>query len=299
MEFVFNDYSVDAQFTSVEEFVDILAEKTIPVLEFLNVRGDILLKSYESYGRPITSKVTMYDFLKSNHFRGFPEAQKLKSLLNKLIVNPFWETDAKTDRSSLYYCEFVGSFSGDSPNCFSEAFERDKLLLSVEHSKFNSNEIGFQKNGELQKIHNIINKEIASKVLFLKNDITFVEFLLGVIGDRDVIFYSNGSSYYADELWYDGNLTYEDAIKIEKDLKVLVDSKKTGTVLSRLTDSITYRTTTYMEFRTTLKDGREFRMFYYIDGSKWVFLDTLIKKTNETPLSVKKRTCDLIDKYKK
>ena len=133
----------------------------------------------------------------------------------------------------------------------------------------------------------------------MNNCITFIEFLSGVDGDRNVIFYSNGSSYYADELWDAGDLTLEDAVQIEEDFKLLIDSKKTGTVLSRLTDSITYKDTTYMEFRTTLKGSREFRMFYYIDGSKWIFFDTLIKKTGETPLHAKRRTRGLISKYKK
>ena len=45
MEVVFNDYSVDAQFSSVEEFVDTLVDKTIPILQTLSGRGDLLLKA--------------------------------------------------------------------------------------------------------------------------------------------------------------------------------------------------------------------------------------------------------------
>ena len=299
MEVVFNDYSVDAQFSSVEEFVDTLVDKTIPILQTLSGRGDLLLKAYNSYSRVITDQVTLYDFLISSKFRGFPEAQKLKSLLSNLISDPFWESDSKTEVDAKYCCEFTGSFDGTCPNCFSEALERDRLLLSAEHTNFKTDEIEIQKNAELRKIYNFFNKKNAFKILFLNNCITFIEFLSGVVGDRNVIFYSNGSSYYADELWDAGDLTLEDAVQIEEDFKLLIDSKKTGTVLPRLTDSITYKDTTYMEFRTTLKGSREFRMFYYIDGSKWIFFDTLIKKTGETPLPAKRRTRGLISKYKK
>lgn len=299
MEVVFNDYSLDSQFSSIEDFLDSLIDNTFVILKYLSEQDNLLLKSYETYSRPVTSMESIYDILVSQKYRGFPEIRKLKSLLVQLSSEPFWQSNVRTDETATYHCSFLGDFFGTSPNCFSEAVERDKFLLSIKHDNFEIDLIDVKKNGKTQTIYNLFDKKNAAKKLFSNGNMTFVNLLSCIIEDEEIVFCSNGSHYYADELWNNGDLSKEDVLKIANDFEILIEGKKTGKILARLTDSITYGKDTYMEFRTTLKDGREFRMFYYVDGCKWVFLDTLIKKTEATPLSVKKRTCKLLGDYKR
>ena len=59
MDVVLNDYAIDSQFSSIDNFVDSLAEYTLPALDFLKNKSGILLKSYETYGRKITDDETI------------------------------------------------------------------------------------------------------------------------------------------------------------------------------------------------------------------------------------------------
>ncbi|MBO4976667.1 MAG: hypothetical protein J6C54_02845 [Lachnospiraceae bacterium] len=299
MEVVLNDYAIAGQFRNIEDFVDSLVENTFPVLDCLRNKSTILWKSQETYSKYITERETIYNFLCSQKFYGFPEAQKLRRLLGELVDEPFWESDSKTDRDSFYSCDYIGEFNGEQPNCFSEALERDGVTVSFEHKDFMVDEVYIKKNRNSQKIFNLYNKVSAGRILFLKDLIGFSELLLSGIRDQSILFYANHSKYYADEYYDNGKLSKNDALAIQKDFQVFAEGRENGNVLGRFTDAITYKNITYCEFRTTITNSREFRLFYFVDGNKTVFLDSLIKTTQATPDHVKERTYTLIKQYKK
>ena len=97
MEIVFNDYSLDSQFDNSDAFADSLFEYTLPLLDVLKDSSSLVLKKFESYNLHITPKMTLNDFLTSNQFRGYSEAQKLRSLLVDLRDEPYWEENPKTE----------------------------------------------------------------------------------------------------------------------------------------------------------------------------------------------------------
>lgn len=299
MEIVLNDFSIAAQFKNVEEFVDSLVEETFPVLDSLKGKGTILFKSQETYSHFITETETVYSFLCSRKFFGFPEAQKLRTLLGSLMDEPYWEWSSKTEQDAVYFCNHIGEFLGNSPNCFSEALERDGLMVSFYHPEFQTEEFEIFKNAQKEKIRNLFDKKSAGKAMFLKNCMGFSELLLSGWKGQDIIFYSKNNKYYADECFDNGQLSQKDVESIQEDFLSFITGRENGTVLRRFSDSISYRDLTYNEFRTTLANSREFRLFYYIDGAKMVFFNTLIKTTQTTPNHVKEKTYLLIKQYKK
>ena len=158
MEIVFNDYSLDSQFDNSDAFADSLFEYTLPLLDVLKDSSSLVLKKFESYNLHITPKMTLNDFLTSNQFRGYSEAQKLRSLLVDLRDEPYWEENPKTETSATYMTCYTGAFTGDNPNCFSEACERDKIILSIEHNAFKTESLSVAKNNTFETINNFYNK---------------------------------------------------------------------------------------------------------------------------------------------
>lgn len=298
MDVILNDYSIDSQFPSVESFVDSLAENTLPTLECLKNCNGRLLKSYETYSRKITDEETIYSFLHSRQFGGFSEIQKLRSLLGEWVSEPYWEDDSKTEKDSTYSCKYSETFSGEQPNCFSEALERDGVISSLQHPDFQNDTLELVKNGENHHIYNIYDKKSMGKILFLNDCIGFTELLMCGHNKRKVCFFSKNGKYYADEYFDNGRLSKKDAITIKEDFDLLMTGRENGNVLNRFTDSITHKKMTYCEFRCTLSDKKQFRIFYYVDGEKWVFFDSLMKTTSTTPNHVKDQTYDLIKQYK-
>ena len=298
MEVILNDYSLDEQFDNIEEFVDSLVNSTFLALGYLENKSSVLLKSYNTYDDKICESISVYDFLSSQDFMGFPEAQKLRSVLSKLVAEPFWNDNSKTDKKATYKCDKIGVFGGDDSNCFSEALERDKIILSFENSDYKIEKILISKDGTDYQLYNLYDENSAAKNLFLLNQIGFVEFLQQGLRGVDIDFYLHGSKYYADECYERKELSKKDVLSIKEDFNMFIKGKMQGNMLDRLSDSIKYKELTYNEFRTSLSGKREFRIYYYIDGRKWVFFDSIIKKTETTPEHVKKQTYELIKKYR-
>jgi phage-related protein len=69
-------------------------------------------------------------------------------------------------------------------------------------------------------------------------------------------------------------------------------------VTSRFSKSIAYKKKKYFEFRTTISDDREFRIFYIQGDEGVIFLYPLIKKTGKTPDSILEIIEDLAKRYR-
>lgn len=297
MEVVLNDYSLDAQFDNIDDFVDSLVKNTLLVLRYFEESSNLLIKSYCTYDKKISHTVSVYQFLTSQQFMGFSEAQKLRSVLGKLVDEPYWNDNPKTVINAQYKCDKIGDFSGQEPNCFSESLERDKLILSFEHNEYKEESIPILKNKVAYNLYNLFDENSTIKNLFLLKQIGFVEFLVYSYRNYDVEFYANGSKYYADEYYDNGALSQHDVLHIKEDFDKMIKGRMRGNMLPRLLDSISYRNITYNEFRTSLTNNREFRIYFYMDGKKWVFFDSIIKTTESIPEYVKNKTYNLIRAY--
>ena len=294
MEVVFNDYSLDSQFGSSDAFADSLTEYTLPLLEILKEGGSLILKKFQSYDLRVTQEMTLNDFLTSNQFMGYSESQKLRSLIVGLRDEPYWEENPKSDPSATYMTDYMGIFSGENPNCFSEAYERERMLLSVEHDDFKNESISVKKNDELANISNFYNKQSSLVALFRRNHISFSEFLFHLSDGIKVSFFKSGGEAYIDKEFKSLQLSGNDVFKIIEYYKRWLIGIRTGAMMAHLTDSIHHRGCTYSELRVTLDDKREFRLFYKQFGSQYVFFNMLLKDTPETPEQTKDKTYSLI-----
>jgi len=86
-------------------------------------------------------------------------------------------------------------------------------------------------------------------------------------------------------------------ITIRDDLLIMLSNVASGEK-SRFSKSITHKKKKYFEFRTTISDDREFRIFYIQGDEGAVFLYPLIKKTEQTPDSVLKIIEELARRYR-
>lgn len=298
MEVIINDYSIDSQFDTIDDFVDSLVRNTFGVLKLLENKENSLLKSYMTYDKHITKDITVNMFLSSQKFMGFAESSKLKNLLIQLTDEPYWQDSLQTDEAANYQCENLKEFFKDKPNCLTEALERDKVILSFEHKAFQNTCISIFKNGNATEIYNLYNKNNAAKKLFLIGEIGFADYLLSNIPVSSIrVLLYNKNSCYINEYYDNRDLSKEDVITIKEDFDLFVAGINGQPMFPRLTDSITYKGITYNEFRTTISNNREYRIFYKLDNRVVILFNTLIKKTQTTPNHIKQQTYDLIKNY--
>lgn len=297
MEIVFNDYSLTAQFATDEDFIDSLIKYTFPLLDMLKKCSSIVLKRYDTYNLKVTTKISLYDLLTNNRYRGYSELQKLRVLLADLTDKPYWEEQPKTKTSSVYSTEYTGCFSGETPNCFSEAYERDNIILSIENECFKNNTIAIEKDNKNDYINNFYDLNSSVEVLFQKGKISFSDLLHSISNGVDISFYMHNKSVYIDNEFNDENFSTEDVAKIVQYFKNWIFGITTGSMMSHLTDSINYKGLSYNEIRITLDSKREFRIFYKLFGSKYVFFNLLLKDTPATPKHIKAKTFALITKF--
>ena len=112
-----------------------------------------------------------------------------------------------------------------------------------------------------------------------------------------VAFFESNNEIYVDRELRNSDLSNSDMLKIAEYYERWIFGIKTGEMISHLTDSIQHKGISYNEFRVTLDDKREFRMFYKLFGSQYVFFNLLLKDTPTTPDQTKDKTCSLIKKY--
>lgn len=296
MDTIFNDLSIDEQFQDADEFVESLHDKTLPVLAHLKKNDNaLLIKSQNIFSRNIFHNKKFGDFI-SIDANSYAELTLFKHLLVNLIDDPFWEQSPKTDVNAQYSSDFTGIFTGQAPNCLSEALERKCNVFSLEHQSFNSNTIDVLKEDNSTSIPNFFNYESLSEILFVNKEIGFCEYLLSKKYETDISFLSNNNKYYADSCFNDGEITIDDTFNIYKDFKQHISYIVSGTP-SSFTKSITHKGITYFEFRSKLSGKREFRIFYTRKNSKIIYLNSLLKKTQTTPDHVKDYTIKLIKEH--
>ncbi len=291
MDIILNNYSLDGQYHSVDEFMDNLSNDILPILKSAKEHGGIINKNMEFFRANITKEKCLNDLL---HIKtgsiNYTELTLLKRYLVEMIDEPYWEENMMTDSKAEYSCDYTK----DIPNCFTETYERKGVLLSFAHEKFLIESLSILKNKNRFFIDNCTNYENFCKVLFNKRKIGFADLLLGYHYERKIEFYKKDDM---NELYEKGTLTKEDVINIVNDLKRMI-SNITNHISSRLSKNFTYKKESYYEFRTSISDGRELRIYYIQIEQTIVFLFPYIKKQQEIPYVILNKIAEVTKQYK-
>lgn len=289
MSVIINDFSLDGQFNEIETFIESLFDNTIPMLDILESLKIQMLSSYSIYDLKVTESTTLYDIIK---IKGVPEITKFKKQLNELFFDePFWEAEPLSDNDSVYECNFSNKISG---YCLTEALERKNPVLSFEHDDFKESVIVIKKDGVDNKVNNLYNKEILIESFREIGIINPLKYLLLKHNLKDSFGLSLGKNYFKD-LGEEAHLKEEDIDVIVDDINRLIDFKYKDLNPGRLSKAIDGK---LKEFRTSLADSREIRIFYFEVNRKIVFLNGFLKKTQETPKNEIDKAKILMDKLK-
>lgn len=158
MDVILNDYSLDNQFSDIDDFINSIKETTIPLFIFLEnlskERGHNyeLLKSQNSYECKVFQNKTLQDMFK--HSANKSAVQKLLVSLS-ICKKPFWEDNPKTDIKNSILLDGIDEI----PNCITEAFYRNICLISFYKSQYTSNNISFQINKKKVNAINAVSKQ--------------------------------------------------------------------------------------------------------------------------------------------
>lgn len=294
---IINDFSLNGQFETPDEFFDSLIRCTLPAFRSLVSKNCEILKAYTTYSRRISKEMTLHDALRSPKYRGYPEATRLKAFLVSCSETPFWSDDPQTDCTQIYSVEQVSTEDITPPNCMTEALTRNTAVLSFSNPQFMDLKIPIYKNFQKYELQNIYDNQSAGQALFLSKQIGLSELLMSERYQRPVIFGGANGKYYADQGFFEGNLTRDDGLLILADFRQSIEFISQGKLKSRFSDSISHKKITYYEFRCSLPDKREFRIYYFIDKGNLVYLNSVVKKTAQIPQEVKDRSIALIKRY--
>lgn len=289
MSVIINDFSLDGQFKEIETFIESLFDNMIPMLDILESLNIQMLSSYSIYDLKVTENTKLYDIIK---IKGVPEIVKFKKQLNELFFDePFWESEPLSDNSSVYECEF-----SDKTNihCLAEALERKNPVLSFEHDYFKQGVIVIKKDGADSTINNLYSKESLIENFREVGIIDSLKYLLLKHNLKDSFGLSLGKNYFKD-LCEETNLKEDDIDVIIEDINKLIDFKSKNLDPGRLSKTIDGK---LKEFRTSLSDSRQIRIFYFEVYKRIVFLNGFLKKTEETPKNEIDKAKILMNKLK-
>lgn len=275
MEIVINDFSLDGQFSSLEDFYKSLREYTLEALKALNEEKIEVLKSYELYERKVTETSSFYEVIQK---RGEPEITRMKRLLTQMMLNPpYWNDFKKHNCEDVYCCNY-----SDRKNdyCLAEACERDKVVFSFINEKFKENTFRIYKNDTVIEIYNIYNKKILLDFLYDKNIIKECQYCDLYFNELKINFCKSSDRNYTMEFFNDNSLSKSDKSKILYGLKQFMFKMEAGEDLCRFSKSI-YEDIN--EFRCSIDDKREVRIFYFRERNCINLLNGFIKKEQNLP----------------
>lgn len=285
MDLVVNDYSLDGQFTSVEDFLDSLVEYTIPLLKIISATGMELYKSHNTYCRSVTKDKRLEHIIRD--LKGVAEITVLRQYLVQLYCDePFWNDSSKSSVQVKYK-----NIGDDYPNCLSETYARSGVLMSFKNDNFLADDIYGNSNNKNVVINNAFNSNQFLKHYFnLTKDVIY--YLSNATLSIPVLFKTVNTRCYGMEIINSKDLTDEDRITIRDDIICMVDATLGGKVtrFSRDLGRSLY------EFRTTISSGREFRLFYHYKSGNVEFLNGCIKKSKKastTEIEIARRLMSL------
>lgn len=274
MEIVLNDYSLNGQFETTEDFILWVHEEWIRMFAYLLEHKISIYKKSDFYAKSITDKETLYDLLQR---RGDPLVTKIKSfIIDSAFSEPYWDVPGvlKTDLSNTYSCPC----DDELPNCFSEAIERDKIILSIKNKEFVEEFYPYSKNEEVGKLINVVeyNSFLCWLLTSSLSDVKYV--FENYKFERKIKFAEIAGRCYAEEAIQENELTLDDKKNVLLNISELIRGLSTGTK-NRFWDKLSEG---IFEYRISISAGREFRLLFVQDDGI-VFLNGFIKKQQATP----------------
>lgn len=274
MSIIMNDFSLDGQFNDMDEFLDSILDITIPILDIIELLGVQVLSSYNMYNLNITDSIKLIDVLSQANI---PEITKFKRKLSQLVFDdPYWEDDVRSRTGSIYESKYTSELEN---YCLAEALERNIPVVSFEHKEFKVDNIMIKKDQVEENVINIYNKINAIESFKKVGKIDDINYLILKYDLKDSFGLKINKNLF-NELVEDASLSKNDVDKIIKDMGNLIELTLEGRSLDRLSDTIEGK---LKEFRTSLSNRREIRIFYFERQRKIVFLNGFLKKTEETP----------------
>lgn len=275
MGIIINDFSLEGQFSTIDEFIESIYCNTIPMLDKFEVLNIDVLKSYNCFNLMVTESETLHDIMK---IRGVPEITKFKKQLNTILLDePYWENSIQSN-NNIYesrYTEKLDSY------CLAEALERNMPVMSFEHDKFKESTLIVKKDNEEYIIQNLYNKAILLDIFRENNIISHLEYLLDKYNLKNSFGLKNNKNYF-NEMCSENRLNEDDISNIINDIERLIIFTEKGEDPGRLSKTIDGK---LKEFRTSLSSSREVRIFYIENKRNIIFLNGFLKKTQRTPVS--------------
>lgn len=274
MEIVLNDYSLSGQFETIEDFAMCIHEEYLKMFDYIVKNRIELYKKSDFYSRYITKNETISDLFR---ITGDPIVTKMRSfIINAAYNKPYWDDEevSKTNLTCTYNC----IHDEELPNCFSEAIERDKIIISLKNEEFLDESYLFYKDGKEEIVNNIVdyNNFLHSLLNSKNSDVKYI--FENYRFQREIKFVQINGRCYAEEAILNNNLTSEDKWNVLIHIPELIRGLSTGTK-NRFWDSLSDG---LFEYRISVSSGREFRMLFFQEQAIY-FINGFIKKVQETP----------------
>lgn len=170
-----NELSLEGQFKDMEEFLN----ASMPVMrcmKFIRERNRTINKHSAFYTTRITEDQIWHDL---RAVRGDDRVRKLKSLLLSITDNPpFWDCTGESMQD--YKARYMSGCEDVSSSSVAEAAEAKGILLSFRNEKYNNRQLDIIKNGEEHfQTPSAVSLKYMTEQLWCRNEISFVEFILG------------------------------------------------------------------------------------------------------------------------
>nr|VFJ47109.1 MAG: hypothetical protein BECKDK2373C_GA0170839_101714 [Candidatus Kentron sp. DK] len=170
MDVLFNELSLTGQFLDQNDFAKNGLRPLIGVLKEMEGFSTLLLKKSDVWERMVTPTGTLHSLLVDRTFDG---GRLLKSKIEKLTKEPFWDSDSKQRPDSTYLLN-GSDIRGSSP---AEACERDKVIVSFLSSPTSSDPLPIAWNGVDVPLLNLIRPGRLTEFLWDKKKISFEAYL--------------------------------------------------------------------------------------------------------------------------
>lgn len=152
MDIIVNDKSLCGQFTE-ESFLEYMQNEMMQIVKMLQEYDCVLYKDYNTYDCMVTTKKKFSDFLR---IQGDPIINLLRIILLQLSSEfPYWNDSIKTNDSKKYITSIK-----EVPNCITEAYERNGMVLSFKHNDFSTIYLKLNCNNENFEVPNIVDYAI-------------------------------------------------------------------------------------------------------------------------------------------
>lgn len=186
MEILINELSLHNQFETLDDFAETSLAEFVKMFSLLTQIGITPLKNYNFYDCPITVSESFFTLLTSKNINRINDnIRKYKSLVDKILNEPFWETNKKQDSLENYFW----NEQNVNRTSLAEAFEREAALISFVPSAFYSENLEVTKeNHATKEIQNFYLKEKLLKHLYQTQNIDLYRFCINYYNNTKLSF---------------------------------------------------------------------------------------------------------------